>query len=305
MRLSKLYSDPDFPGSFGGADRFYREVVKLHPQTTRKQIVRFLKTQKAYTLHKQIRKPRQYRRTLTYGPRDLWQIDLLDLQKFKTENEQYRYLCVVIDCFSKYVWVKPLKNKTASSIVKALSLLLMMERPKHLQADQGSEFFNKQVAKMLQAFGPKLYYSYSEQKASIVERVQRTLRARMGRLFTHRGNHVWIDKIDEIVAAYNNSYHRSIKMKPADVTQQDVTKIRQLLFPPEIKVKSATFKVGDVVRIVAKRKRFQKEYEKGWTVEKFRIKAIVKSVPITYLLEDLSKKAVLGSFYPEELQHVT
>ena len=304
MKLSKLYSDPDFPGSFSGADRFYHEVVKLHPQTTRKQIVRFLKTQKAYTLHKRIRKPRKYRRTLTYGPRDLWQIDLLDLQKFKNENKQYRYLCVIIDCFSKFVWVKPLKNKTAASIVKALSLLLMMERPKHLQADQGSEFFNKQVAKMLQAFGPKLYYSYSEQKASIVERVQRTLRARMGRLFTHRGNNIWIDKIDEIVAAYNNSYHRSIKMKPADVTQQDVAKIRQLLFPPEIKVKSASFKVGDVVRIVAKRKRFQKEYEKGWTVEKFRIKTIVKSVPITYLLEDLSKKAVLGSFYPEELQHV-
>ncbi len=304
MKLSKLYSDPTFPGSFGGADRFYREVVKLHPQTTRNQVVRFLKTQKAYTLHKRVQKPRKYRRTLTYGPRDLWQIDLLDLQKYKNENEQYRYLCVVIDCFSKYLWVKPLKNKTGAAIVKALALLLMMERPKHLQADQGSEFFNKQVAKMLQAFGPKLYYSYSEQKASIVERVQRTLRARMGRLFTHRGNHVWIDKIADIVIAYNNSHHRSIKMKPADVGQQHIAQIRRLLFPPEVKAKPASFKVGDVVRIVAKRKRFQKEYEKRWTTEKFRIKAVVKSVPITYLLEDLSKEAVLGSFYKEELQHV-
>ena len=304
MKLSKLYSDPTFPGSFGGAERFYREVIKLHPQTTRKQVVQFLKTQKAYTLHKRVQKPRKYRRTLTYGPRDLWQIDLLDLQKYKNENEQYRYLCVVIDCFSKYLWVKPLKNKTGAAIVKALALLLMMERPKHLQADQGSEFFNKQVAKMLQAFGPKLYYSYSEQKASIVERVQRTLRARMGRLFTHRGNHVWIDKIDDIVTSYNNSYHRSIKMQPADVGQQHVAQIRRLLFPPEVKVKPANFKVGDVVRIVAKRKYFQKEYEKRWTEEKFRIKAVVKSVPITYLLEDLSKEAVLGSFYKEELQHV-
>lgn len=303
MELSKLYSDPKFPGSFGGAERFYREVVKLHPQTTRKQVQQFLKTRAAYTLHKRVRKPRKYRRTLTYGPRDLWQIDLLDLQKFKNTNKQYRYLCVIIDCFSKYLWVKPLKDKTASAIVKALALLLMMERPKHLQADQGSEFFNKKVAKMLQAFGPKLYYSYSEQKASIVERVQRTLRARMGRLFTHRGNNIWIDRIDDIVASYNNSHHRSIKMKPADVTQQDTAKIRRLLFPAEIS-KPASFKVGDVVRIVAKRKRFQKEYEKRWTVEKFRIKAIVRSSPITYLLEDSEKEAVLGSFYTEELQHV-
>ena len=303
MELSKLYSDPKFPGSFGGAERFYREVVKLHPQTTRKQVLQFLKTRTAYTLHKRVRKPRKYRRTLTYGPRDLWQIDLLDLQKFKNTNKQYRYLCVIIDCFSKYLWVKPLKNKTASAIVKALALLLMTERPKHLQADQGSEFFNKTVAKMLQAFGPKLYHSYSEHKASIVERVQRTLRARMGRLFTHQGNNVWIDQIDDIVASYNNSYHRSIKMKPADVTRQDTAKIRRLLFPTEI-LKPASFRVGDVVRIVAKRKRFQKEYEKRWTVEKFRIKALVRSSPITYLLEDSEKEAVLGSFYAEELQHV-
>ena len=91
-----------------------------------------------------------------YKPRDLWQIDLLDMQKFARENTGFRYLCVIIDCFTKYVWVKPLKNKTAKSVVKALALLLMTERPKLLQADQGSEFFNKDVARMLQAFGPKL-----------------------------------------------------------------------------------------------------------------------------------------------------
>ena len=62
--------------------------------------------------------------------------------------------------------------------------------------------------------------------------------------------------------------------------------------------------MGVVVRIVAKRKRFQKEYEKSWTDEKFLIKAIVQSSPITFLLEDFTKEAVIGSFYAEELQHV-
>ena len=239
-----------------------------------------------------------------YGPRDLWQVDLLDFQKFSNENNGFRYLCVVIDCFSKYVWVKPLKAKTAQSLVKGLSLLLMTERPKHLQADQGTEFFNKDVVRMLQAFGPKLYHSYSEHKASIVERVQRTLRGRLGKLFTERKNNVWINEINNIVEAYNNSYHRSIKMKPADVTEQDTAKIRRLLFPYENYTKSPSFKVGDKVRITVKRKQFQKEYEKGWTDEKFLIKAVKDTVPITYILEDLSKEEVLGAFYKEELQHV-
>jgi len=271
---------------------------------TRKEIGKFLKSQNAYTLHKQIRKPKRYRRTLVYGPRDLWQVDLLDFQKFSDENNGYRYLCVIIDCFTKYVWVKPLKNKTGVSLVKALSLLLMTERPKHLQADQGTEFFNKNVVRMLEAFGPKLYHSYSEHKASIVERVQRTLRSRLGKLFTERGNNIWIDEIDNVVDAYNNSYHRSIKMKPANVTEQDTDKIRTLLFPREKYKQPTDFKVGDKVRITVKRKQFQKEYEKSWTDEKFLIKAIQPTVPVTYLLEDLSKEEVLGSFYREELQHV-
>jgi hypothetical protein len=65
------------------------------------------------------------------------------------------------------------------------------------------------------------------------------------------------------------------------------------------------FKVGDVVRIVSQRKTFQKEYEKGWTHEKFRIKAVKYTAPIVYLLEDLSGEPILGTFYVDELQHVT
>ena len=238
-----------------------------------------------------------------YKPRDLWQIDLLDMQKFSRQNNGFRYLCVIIDCFSKYVWAKPLKNKTAKSVVKALALLLMTERPKLLQADEGSEFFNKDVARMLQAFGPKLYHSYSDKKASIVERVQRTLRSRLGRLYTQRDNNVWIDKIEDIVDSYNNSYHRSIKMKPANVTDEHIGKIRKLLNPPE-DIEKSKFNVGDIVRITSERKTFQKEYVKGWTDEKFRIKEVKYGSPITYILEDLSGETLLGSFYVEELQHV-
>ncbi len=270
----------------------------------RTDVVQFLAGQDPYTLHKQVRKPKRYRRTIVYGPRELWQIDLLDMQKFQRQNNDFKYLCVIIDCFSKYLWVKPLKNKTAKSIVKALALLLMTERPKLIQADQGSEFFNKDVARMLQAFGPKLYHSYSDKKASIVERVQRTLRSRLGRLFTMQGDDIWIDKIGDIVMAYNNSYHRSIRMKPANVRDTHIVKIRNLLNPPDGIGAEPKFKIGDKVRITSERKRFQKEYEQGWTDEKFRIKTIKYTTPITYLLGDSSGKILLGSFYTEELQYV-
>ncbi len=240
-----------------------------------------------------------------YKPRDLWQIDLLDMQKFASQNSGFRYMCVVIDCFSKFLWVKPLKNKTAKSIVKALALLLMTERPKLLQADQGSEFFNKDVTRMLQAFGPKLYHTYSDKKASIVERVQRTLRSRLGRVYTEHGKNVWIDKIQDIVHSYNNSWHRSIKMKPANVTEEHIDRIRKLLNPTVIIEHNVKFNVGDLIRITSERKTFQKEYEKGWSEEKFLIKVVKYGSPTTFMLEDLSGEVLLGSFYAEELQHVS
>ena len=299
MDLKKFYLDSKFPGSYSGAYKFYQEVKNIHPKVTLKKVNEFLKSQDAYTLHKRTRKPK-FRRTLVFKPRDLWQIDLLDMQKYSKENDEYRYICVIIDCFSRYVWVKPLKNKTGKATVKALALLLMNERPKLIQADQGTEFFNRDVKRMLEAFGPKLYHTYTDKKAAIVERVQRTLRGRLGRLFTKRGNFKWIDKIDDIVTAYNNSYHRTIKMKPADVDEEHIANIFFNSLP-NLK-KTIKFSNGDRVRILIKKNQFVKEFEKSWSEEIFKIKRIQNTNPITYLIEDLDGEDIIGGFYTEELQ---
>ena len=299
MDLKKCYLDPKFPGSYSGAYKFYQEVKNIHPKVTLKKVNEFLKSQDAYTLHKRTRKPK-FRRTLVFKPRDLWQIDLLDMQKYSKENDGYRYICVIIDCFSRYVWVKPLKNKTGKATVKALALLLMNERPKLIQADQGTEFFNRDVKRMLEAFGPKLYHTYTDKKAAIVERVQRTLRGRLGRLFTKRGNFKWIDKIDDIVTAYNNTHHSSIKMKPADVDEEHIANIFFNSLP-NLK-KTIKFSNGDRVRILIKKNQFAKEFEKSWSEEIFKIKRIQNTNPITYLIEDLDGEDIIGGFYTEELQ---
>ena len=302
MDLKKLYHDSKFSGSFSGSENFYREVKSIFPKVSRKKVYEFLKSQDTYTFHKRTRKPKNYRRTVVFRPRDLWQIDLLDMQKYSQENKGYRYICVIIDCFSRYVWVKPLKNKTGKSIVKALALLLMTERPKLIQADQGTEFFNRDVKRMLEAFGPKLYHTYTDKKAAIVERVQRTIRGRLGRLFTKRKNFKWIDKIDDIVEAYNNSYHGSIEMKPADVDEEHIANIFFKSIPNSKKVKK--FKVGERVRILIKKEQFKKEFEKSWTEEIFIIKKIQNTNPITYIIEDQAGEEIIGGFYAEELQQI-
>ena len=305
MDLSKLYLDTSFPGSYSGADKFFREVKKQYPKSnvTKKKVQQTLRKLEAYSIHKKNIRPKRFRKTWTHAPKDLWQIDLLDLQKFEAENQHFRYLCVVIDCFSRFVWVKPLKNKTSKSIVKSLALLIMTHRPVRIMSDRGSEFMNADVNKMLEAFGPKLYFAYSENKASLVERVQRTLRQKIGRIFTKNDNNNWIDHIEDVVHTYNNSYHSSIKMPPAEVTEKDYVRIRLRLYPGR-KNEPPAFRVGQRVRIISYRKAFSKEFEGRWTKEIFRIKAIQDTRPTTYLLEDLDKDPILGTWYQSELQNV-
>ena len=174
--------------------------------------------------------------------------------------------------------------------------------------DRGSEFYNETFLNMLKTLGVKWYSTNSEIKAGIVERFNRTLKTRMERLFTSQGNHRYIDKIQDLVKSYNNTIHRSIGMKPANVTSHDTKKIRLKLYPKQknkehkkIKLK---FKVGDTVRITRKKHIFQKGYEQGWSYEVFTVGKILKTDPITYQLKDYKKEFIIGSFYSSELQKV-
>lgn len=303
MNLNELYFDPKFPGAYGGVEKFYYEVKKKHPNVTRVEIRKFLTKQDAYTLHKIVRKPKLYRRVIVKGIEELYQADLVDFQKYTDENDGYRYVCFVIDTFSKKLWVFKLKNKTGLSLKKALQMFLLVNRPKKMQVDQGTEFFNSIFARMMEAFGIKLYHTYSDKKASIVERVQRTIREKLGKLFTKNNNHRWVDHLQDVVDNYNHSYHRSIKMRPADVELKHTHHILKALYPKR-KYVMRRYKVGDRVRIVKLRKRFQKGSEQLWTKEIFIVDEIRVTKPTTYILKDSTGEVISGGFYFEELQKV-
>ena len=128
MDFKQYYFDPAFPGSFGGVDNFYRGLKQKFPDVKRKQIVDFLKTNDSYTLHKPPTKIKLFRRVFTKNIGYLYQIYLVDMSAYKDENDGYTFIITCIDTFSKTAWVFKLKNKTASSIVKAMKVLLLVNR---------------------------------------------------------------------------------------------------------------------------------------------------------------------------------
>ena len=107
---------------------------------------------------------------------------------------------------------------------------------------------------------------------------------------------MYIDKLDYIVNEYNNTCHRTIKMKPVDV--KDNTYID---FEKEINDKDAKFKVADHVRISKFKKIFAEEYIPNWSEEVSVIKKVKNTVPWTYLVNDLNSEEIIGTFYKKEL----
>ena len=108
---------------------------------------------------------------------------------------------------------------------------------------------------------------------------------------------MYIDKLDDIVNEYNNTYHRTIKMKPVDV--KDNTYID---FKEKFNDKDRKFKVLDHVRISKYKNIFAKGYTPNWSEEVFVIKKVKNTVPWTYVINDLNGEEIIGTFYEKELQ---
>lgn len=258
-------------------------------------------------IHKNVRVNFPRRCVITKNIDDLWQADLIDMQPFSRENRGYRYILTVIDTFSKYAWAYPLKSKKKEDVSKALKLILENGRiPKHLQTDHGTEFYNENVKKVLKFYNINHYSTYSVKKASIVERFIRTLKNKMYKRFSLKGNYKWIDgTLDDLIVEYNHTYHRTIRMKPIDVNNNKVKVLQENI------LKNATtnsnsvknkFNVGDLVRISKYKGVFDKGYTPNWSTEIFKIVKVQMTSPVTYLLEDQKHQSILGAFYEQELQ---
>uniref|UniRef100_A0A1Y1MVM7 Integrase catalytic domain-containing protein n=1 Tax=Photinus pyralis TaxID=7054 RepID=A0A1Y1MVM7_PHOPY len=253
-------------------------------------------------LHKAARKNFPRRRTIIKGFDDLWQADLAEFIPYAKENKGYKYILVVIDCFSKYLWTRGLKTKTGEEVTKAVQAIFKStrRRPKNLQTDAGKEFYNKSFAKLMMQERINHYSTYSTKKAALAERVIRSIKNPLYRQFSLRGKYVWIDAIESITSEYNNRKHRTTGMKPIEVKAD--TKLDAYNHIKLFNNKKCRFNVGDVVRISKFKSIFAKGYTPNWSSELFKIIKVQITNPVTYLLEDMKAKPILGGFYEHELQ---
>ena len=179
-------------------------------------------------------------------------------------------------------------------------------KPRLLWTDKGKEFYNKNVKQLLSTKNITLYSTENEEKSSVIERWNRTIKENVWKMFSANNDTVYYDKIDDLLENYNNSFHRNVKLLPTEASKiKNSKRVFANLYPDEIykRIKTPKFRIGDRVRISKfKRKLFDKGFTPNWTEEIFVIDGILSTKPVTYRLVDLQGEAVTGSFHEQELQ---
>ena len=153
--------------------------------------------------------------------------DLIDMQAFSNDNNWIKYLQTIIDIFSKFVWIVPLKRKTGQEVANALSRIIKELRPSKIWVDRGRQFYTKDVQKLVE-----LYSTENEEKSCVIERFNRTIKEKKFKYFSANNTRKYVDVLDLLVDEYNNTIHSSIKMTPKKTSRKEnENKVWKNLYP--------------------------------------------------------------------------
>ena len=210
--LKNIYYDLKSPLAYTSKTNVYKAAKKKLPDISKKYVDLWFRKQLSPTLHKPVRYKFKRNKTIVMNIGDQYQSDLCDVANISKDNDGFTFLLTCIDCFSRYVWVKPVKNKSGKEITKVLESIFREKVCKRLQTDKGKEFLNINVKNLLIKYKVQLWISNNDDvKAAIVERFNRTLKTRMYKYFTANNTRRYIDVLQDLVKGYNNTVHSSIK----------------------------------------------------------------------------------------------
>ena len=261
--LKKIYYNPKHPDAFAGPQKLCKIVQDENIYNiSRSKIRQWLQDQDVYSLTKPIKRKFKRNRIVPTKQDSQWDMDLADVSNLAKNNDGVKFLLVVIDLFSRYLWVHPLKGKTHQDVLNGLNEILKDNRKlEAVRSDKGSEFANRWVKKFMRDFNIYYFTSQNETKANYAECVIRSLKSLIYRYMFQKQSHRYVDVLPDFVSNYNNRRHRSLGNRtPASVGPNEPL-LWKFMYTDSLKPKSektkhvkATlqhykYKVGDHVRI--------------------------------------------------------
>lgn len=321
--LEQYYYDISNPAAYTTPSKLYAALkANKEFKFSKYFIKKWLQKQDAYTLQRQVRRPTRVPNIRVGGRNVQWSMDLMDVQNLSKENDDIKYLLILIDTLSKYLRVVVLRQKSAKDVLNALKLVFESGVKSHsIRSDRGGEFKNRLVQKFLKEKGVRLFFANQNSKASIAERVIRTIRGRLFRYFQKNRTYRYIDILPDIVENYNSTPHRSLGgLAPNEVTSDNEADVwAQLYLKKKIKNKSINnikkgknrknikfrFKVNDMVRLSHLKYIFRRGYNQQFTGEIFKVakRFHLQGIPL-YKVKDFNDEIIEGDFYENDLQKV-
>jgi len=264
-----------------------------------------------YSRHKEGKRVINYNPFFVYKPNEMWQIDIMYLpHSTSTCCKKYKYLLCVLDVFSRKLFIRLLKTKDHSTVIKNFDSIHQEINitPEKIVADKGTEFTAESFIKYCEFFGVNLIFTYNETKAAHVERAQKSFQNILYRILEQHQSHDFCKYLSDTLHIYNNRKNRitgfspnfAFKEKNQDLVLVNLEKKYQESLSHKQKPK---FKNGDFVRIREIRNKFARGYHPYFSEEIFKIKNILTNLPqVRYVLTDFSgEETIKGSFYEREI----
>ena len=221
---------------------------------------------------------------------EIWSIDLADMVDYKvTNNKGFRYIFIVIDNFSKYLWAISLKNKYShKGILKYFNNI--KTKPLKIKSDRGTEFYNSNFQKFLKSKNIHHYSRYTDKGPSIAERVIRTLRNLLKKPVFEKGKASWIDALPSIIKQYNNTIHTSMKMPPVQASKKSNEKLVYSNLQDRRAKQQPKYKLGQPVRTADIKRVFSKGDSTNWSYKLYTITEIIHDTIPTYRINYLPER---------------
>ena len=235
---------------------------------------------------------------------EIWSIDLADMIDYKVSNNKgFRYIFIVIDNFSKYLWAIPLENKYSQTIANEFSNILTTSKrkPLKIESDRGTEFYNNIFQNLLKSKNIHHYSRFTDKGPSIAERVIRTIRNLIKKPVFEKGNADWLSELPSVIKQYNNTIHHSIKMKPVDASKTSNEKIVFDNLRDDRQKQRPKYKLGQLVRTADRIRVFSKGDSTNYSYKLYAITEVIRDTVPSYRINYLPERYNENLLLPTKL----
>jgi len=311
--LDRLWTQPgESYAAYAGQHLLRRAAAEAtssrKTQLGAQDVKNYLTQEHAYTQHAPRREkfPKPF-----YNMVRLWHLvesDLIETGRVAQFNDGTRYLLLAIECTSRKLYVKPLKNKEGKTCANAFRELLdneFQQDPATVRTDRGSEYKDSLFQNLLKKRGIRHLYASNTEKCAMCERAGQTLQRRLHRYMTHHNTYRFLPVLQDIVKSINDTPHGTTGIAPNKFKQEDVYPAWEknyLKHMPHIPTQRPfRFKPGDTVRASLIRRGIDKAYRGTYSPQVFTVRARRSTGPHSYELSNSEGEAVDGVFFEEEL----